>query len=165
MQFKHAFVAGVFFVSLVAVAMAQNSGPTLTAGTGAEKRLAARIAIPQQLRDQTLASELLGQTVYSRRGVELGHVSDLLIGRDGSIAGMILTVGAVFGIIGGRQIGVPFHAADIVTEKSHGIIGIRINLSEQQVEDAPTFRNVGDRYTEGDRDIQQSAVPHRTDRF
>jgi sporulation protein YlmC with PRC-barrel domain len=62
------------------------------------------------------ASELTGANVYNDHGTALGTVNDLLVGNDGKIQNVVLSVGGLLGV-GTHYVSVPF--SQIQVEPSH----------------------------------------------
>ena len=143
MQRRHALPVSIFALSLVGVALAQNFGPTQSAGRQVKEQLATA-TVQMQLRGQTLATSLIGATAYTRSGGEIGRVKDLLFNEKGRLTGMVVSIGGFFGV-GGKEIAVPYELAEVVKGDDGTTTGVRIGLSKSQFEDAPAFETVNER--------------------
>lgn len=84
---------------------------------------------------QVLATELIGQdAVYQEQ--EVGEVDDLLLDKDGKTAGVVLSVGGIFGI-GGKQVTLPWDR--VTVSKAGDKSMIRTAMSKDELEAAPYF--------------------------
>jgi sporulation protein YlmC with PRC-barrel domain len=85
-----------------------------------------------------LASEFIGQVVYSTANENIGEINDLVMGKDqngGAVA--IIGVGGFLGL-GEKDVAIPF--ADIsVTRDENNLIHLTIAATKEQLEAAPTF--------------------------
>jgi hypothetical protein len=64
------------------------------------------------------ASQLVGATVYSEKGLVIGTVDDLLMASDGSIKSAVLSVGGILGI-GNKLVKVSFDKLKLVPSKNN----------------------------------------------
>lgn len=140
---------GVFVVSLVGVALAQTLGPSRSAGPEAAQPKPADTVIQAQLTNQTLATQLIGATAYSRGGDELGRVTDLLLDDGGRLAGLVVTIGGFFGV-GGKAIAVPYGMIEVVKASDRTMTGVRIGLTKAEAGRAPAFMDNDDLRTRTD---------------
>lgn len=84
---------------------------------------------------QILATELIGQdAVYQEQ--EVGAVEDLLLDKDGRTAGVVLSVGGIFGM-GGKQVALPWDRITVSTAGNKSTI--RTAMSKEELEAAPYF--------------------------
>ena len=65
------------------------------------------------------ASELTGANVYNDHGTALGTVDDLLVGNDGKIENVVLSVGGLLGV-GTHYVSVPFSQIQVEPSRSGG---------------------------------------------
>jgi sporulation protein YlmC with PRC-barrel domain len=77
--------------------------------------------VARQEQDQYLAERLIGRPVHNLQGEELGEISDLLIGRDGEVAGIVVGVGGFLGI-GRRDVGLSWDALDLTTDEDGDVV-------------------------------------------
>lgn len=68
---------------------------------------------------QMLASDLRGMTVYAANDENVGQVNDVLITRDGRVAGLLVGVGGFLGI-GEKNVAIPIEAIEIVDARQSG---------------------------------------------
>lgn len=108
---KHLAIAG--FISCVAAvpAVAQgqmNSEPAAQTQAGAATPAAqGQIEFIRAMEaDHFLADDLIGQTVYNLENESIGDVSDIILNREGQVAGVVIDVGGFLGI-GTSSIAVP----------------------------------------------------------
>jgi len=93
--------------------------------------------IPQQTSNDMRADKLIGMRVYNMNGDEVGKVDDILIGKDGKISGVVLSVGGVFGI-GSKAVGLEWKEVDISPQQDT----MQISYSKEQLEVAPEFKRL-----------------------
>jgi len=93
--------------------------------------------IPQQAANDMRADKLIGMRVYNMNGDEVGKVDDILIGKDGKISGVVLSVGGVFGI-GSKAVGLVWKEVDISPQQDT----MQISYSKEQLEVAPEFKRL-----------------------
>jgi sporulation protein YlmC with PRC-barrel domain len=94
--------------------------------------------IQSQEADQTLASSLMGQSVYTVNDEDIGEVNNLLIGQNGEIQGIVIGVGGFLGL-GEKDVVVPMNALQMQPGTEQDENAIRVNISREQLEQAPSF--------------------------
>jgi len=151
---RHLLLASVAAVSLASGAvLAQNNTttpPAPSASTNAPAQPApadqtkqaatpppTEAIIPQQAATDMRADKLIGMRVYNMNGDEVGKVDDILIGKDGKISGVVLSVGGVFGI-GSKAVGLVWKEVDISPQQDT----MQISYSKEQLEVAPEFKRL-----------------------
>jgi hypothetical protein len=82
------------------------------------------------------AGELMGQTVVSQQGNEIGTIDELVISENGQVEYIVLSRGGTLGI-GGVLVPVPWEAANLQWDQEND--QLRADITEQQLEGAPTF--------------------------
>jgi sporulation protein YlmC with PRC-barrel domain len=126
--------------SLAATAALAQSPPAATqesGGTAASTH--SMSAIAEQKPDQWLASKLRGMDVMGPDDKKIGSVSDLLINRDGKIAGLVVGVGGFLGI-GAKDVALPFDAFKVVAGSNGQADQLRVATTKDQLDAAPTFK-------------------------
>jgi sporulation protein YlmC with PRC-barrel domain len=105
--------------------------------------------ISQQEQDQFLAENLIGQSLETHDGEELGEISDLLIDRDGRIAGLIVSVGGGLDAmqrrgtagareaVGGREVALRWEAIELTVQEGETVA--RVDIDRQTLEQAAQF--------------------------
>ena len=141
---KYLLSASVFAFAIAGAVVAEDYGPSLSAGPAAQREQFAKSFIPAKLQSQTLASDLIGTKVYVQSGEAFGRVDDLLFDDSGDIAGLVVDTSGILGI-GGKSIGVPFDRVDVEKRSTGAIIGVRVNLTKASLDVAPRFRDRNDR--------------------
>lgn len=140
MKSNRILLFGAICMSVVGVALAQNLGFSRSTEFDVAKGPLASPVIEVRMRDQTLATQIIGAMAYSRIGDELGRVTDLLLDESGQLAGIVVTVGGVFGF-GGKAIGVPYGMIDLVKADDGTMTGVRVGLTSGEASEAPVFRS------------------------
>lgn len=89
-----------------------------------------------QMKEQWLASRLIGRQVYNAGGEEIGDVNDVVVTNDGDVAAVVVGVGGFLGL-GEKRVAVNW---DYVTNNG-GITGERLvmGLTEEELRAAPEF--------------------------
>lgn len=90
--------------------------------------------IAEQDANQIRAQELIGVKAVNH-DQKLGQVEDLLLERDGKIAGVVLSVGGIFGI-GDKLVAVPWKQVKVTTGNDPALF---IAMNEAQLKAAPQF--------------------------
>jgi sporulation protein YlmC with PRC-barrel domain len=83
--------------------------------------------------DEMRASKLIGSTVYDVQNRDIGHVKDLIIGKDGKVDKVVLDVGSFLGI-GGKYVAVPI--SDIKTDHNR----LTLDRSKEQLQQMAEYR-------------------------
>lgn len=126
--------------------MTGDTAPSSTAATDA----AAPAVMAAQESDQVLSDDYIGAKIVARSedGLEdVGTVSDLVLGPDDKIVGVVVDVGGFLGIAA-KPVGLSW--ASLTEERSDGELLLKTELTRQDLEDAPEFKSVSDQQMEGD---------------
>ena len=75
--------------------------------------------IGQLQNQQVMASRLIGTTVVSTNNESIGDVNDVILDRQGQVAGVVIGVGGFLGI-GEKDVAVPFRALEITASANQG---------------------------------------------
>lgn len=94
------------------------------------------------------AQQIIGQPVIGTNGEKVGKITDVVIGRDGQVKGVLLERGGIVGV-GAKQVAVDWKQFSL---DSQG--GVRVNLTDRQVAELPDFEK-------GSRTLIESAPPPR----
>ncbi|WP_075216825.1 PRC-barrel domain-containing protein [Mongoliimonas terrestris] len=106
--------------------------------------------VEMQMDGQWLASDLMGAEIRGSGDEEIGDVSDVLIGDDGSPSAVVIGVGGFLGI-GEKNVAVPFDRLTVNTE-ADDVDDVRIVLetTKEELEGAPAFRSLEDANAQAD---------------
>jgi len=133
-------------------ALAQTApGAAPTSGPAA----AVPAVMTQQQGDQVLSDTYIGAKIVARsdQGLEeVGTVSQLVLGPDDKIAGVVVDVGGFLGV-GAKPVGLSW--ASLTTERSDGDVLLKTELTRQDLEDAPEFKTAADAQVESDRQMME----------
>jgi sporulation protein YlmC with PRC-barrel domain len=91
--------------------------------------------IAKQASDDMGANKLIGMKVYNPNGDEVGKVKDVLFAPDGSIKGVVLSVGGVLGI-GAKPVGLQWKEIEVQPQTEAALV----KFTKEQLEAAPTFQ-------------------------
>jgi len=83
------------------------------------------------------ANNLMGKSVVSQQGNDLGSIDDLVISENGQVEFIILSRGGTLGI-GGDMVPVPWEAANLQMGADDQFTA---EITEEQLENAPTFED------------------------
>lgn len=81
------------------------------------------------------ADKLIGASVYNTEGEKVGAVEDIVIDKDGKIAGVVLKVGGLLGI-GGKSVGIKWDEVKVSPQDPL----VTIAYKKEQLEVAPDFQ-------------------------
>jgi ribosomal 30S subunit maturation factor RimM len=109
--------------------------------TERERPAVDRNFIARQEPGQFSAERLIGTTLRSTEGEELGEISDLLVDRDGTVAGVVVGVGGFLGI-GRRDVGVSWDALELTADEDGEPVA-QVDIDRATLRNAPRleFRN------------------------
>ena len=83
--------------------------------------------------DQFRASKMIGSSVYDVQNRKIGHVTDLVLDRDGQVASVVVDVGAFLGM-GGKYVAVALR--DFKTDHNR----LTLDLTKEQLQQAQNYR-------------------------
>ena len=102
------------------------------------------------------ASELTGRSVYSAEGEDIGQISDLLIGEDNRLVGVVIGIGGFLGI-GEKPIAVEIERLSRASTQD-GTEQLVLNYTRAELEQAPEFVTLAQqRQQQEQRQAQQEA--------
>ncbi|MBV9954340.1 MAG: PRC-barrel domain-containing protein [Pseudolabrys sp.] len=162
---KHLFAISALGGALLTSAVAQDAKPF---PAGEAEKVMPQLSevqgpvrfVPTQASTEWRASKIVGAPVYSTDNRKIGDVNDLLLAPAGGIHAAVIGVGGFLGV-GEKNVAVPFAALQITRRaNSDAVERITINLTQQQLQDAPRFSYLGPdgRQTTGAADGER-AVP------
>ncbi|MFC0283730.1 PRC-barrel domain-containing protein [Camelimonas abortus] len=97
-----------------------------------------------QTPQQVMATTLIGFTVVGSDDRAVGAVTDLIIGPDGRVDGVVIGVGGFLGV-GEKKVAAPFSRLGIVRNGEGKIDRIRLDMSRDDLEKAPSFVTLAER--------------------
>ncbi|WP_340117966.1 PRC-barrel domain-containing protein [Pelagibius sp. 7325] len=116
----------------------------------------------EQSPDQVLSDKYIGAEVVagSPEGVEsVGTVSDLVLGPDNKIVGVIVDVGGFLGVAA-KPVGLSW--ASLSEEQNDGELMLRTSLSRAELEEAPEFKTLEAKQVESDQKMMEQEQPPAT---
>ena len=120
---------------------AQPPAPTAAApATGASGELR---FVDKQQAEEMLASTLIGTQVYNSENQSLGEINDVLLDADRQLETVVIGVGGFLGIAE-RDVAVPWDALGVSRGEDQELM-LRLDVSREQLENAPEFESVEDR--------------------
>jgi len=99
--------------------------------------------VKAQQAEEMLASTLLGTPVYNGEKQSLGEINDVLLDADGQLRTVVIGVGGFLGIAE-RDVAVPWKALGVSRDENQDLM-LRLEVSREQLENAPEFESVEDR--------------------
>jgi len=101
--------------------------------------------VTQQSDQQLLGSKLIGASVTGNDNASIGDVNDVLVGRSGTIEGVVIGVGGFLGM-GEKNVAVPFQALQVATDgNAANTPKITLQVSKNDLKNAPEFKRADDR--------------------
>jgi len=89
------------------------------------------------------ASKLIGTTVQNNTNEPIGKINEIILSKDGKVAGVVIGVGGFLGM-GEREIAVTFEALRIAQD-SHNMTTVSLNATKDGLRAAPEWQWIGDR--------------------
>ena len=99
--------------------------------------------VKAQQAEEMLASTLLGTPVYNGENQSLGEINDVLLDADGQLRTVVIGVGGFLGIAE-RDVAVPWKALSVSRDENQDLM-LRLDVSREQLENAPEFESMEDR--------------------
>lgn len=90
--------------------------------------------------DQTLATDLIGTTIYASTAADaesVGDVDDIVVDRDGKIDKVVVSVGGFLGM-GAKDVAIPYSELERTTD-SNGEVRLSVNMTKDQLKAAPAY--------------------------
>jgi sporulation protein YlmC with PRC-barrel domain len=111
--------------------------------------------VGQQGEDETLASTLIGTSIYNEGGDALGDINDLVMSEGGQVGLIVIGVGGFLGI-GEKNVGVPFDSIERYADENGNVVLI-LNASAEELEAAPRFVTINE--LQQQQQMEQPAAP------
>jgi hypothetical protein len=146
--------------TLTAVTLALATATAVPAIAAAQQMLPPVLA--EQSPDQVLSDKYIGAEVVagSAEGVEsVGKVSELVLGPDNKIVGVVVDIGGFLGIAA-KPVGLSWAA--LSEEQSDGELMLRTSLTRQELEEAPEFKTLEAKQVESDQNMMEQEQPPAT---
>lgn len=141
-------------------AQPSTSGSAATVPSGGQGGGAMQGQFIAQLQNQqVMASRLIGTTVVSTNNESIGDVNDVILDRQGQVAGVVIGVGGFLGI-GEKNVAVPFKALEITASTSQG--AMTSNNTGAGAGSANTNSTVATTGSTGSNDQQATASNRQT---
>jgi hypothetical protein len=156
-----------------ALALALTTGAYAQTATGPA---AGAGSITQQQAGEYLADDVIGAGVRNAQNENIGTVSDLVIDRGGQVRAAIVSVGGFLGI-GDKHVAVPWDDVQIqppgaASGSASGAAGtamgstrspvLMVNMTKDQLKQAPAYRTAADQRREEDRSRPAPSGPAGT---
>ena len=139
----------------VVVETEETAEPEIPEGTPVEGQ------IFEQSVDTFLASTLLGANVLSAEGEDVGEVTDMILGADGSVEGVVVGVGGFLGL-GEKDVAVEFGSIQVRQEPDSDALSFVLNATEEELDAAPQFQTRADVEAQADADAALQDQPGAT---
>lgn len=100
-----------------------------------ERHVAVNTSITSQTiqPDQIRASKMLGSSVYDLQNRKIGSVKDLVLDKDGTVAGVVIDVGSLLGM-GGKDVAI--RLSDIKTDNNR----LTLDRTKEQLQQMAEYR-------------------------
>jgi sporulation protein YlmC with PRC-barrel domain len=85
-----------------------------------------------------LASNFIGQTVYSAANENIGEINDLVMTKEKGAVVAIIGVGGFLGI-GEKDVAIPIEQVSVAREQNSNNLRLTVNATREQLEAAPAF--------------------------
>jgi hypothetical protein len=91
------------------------------------------------------ASKLIGTTVKNDANESIGSINEIVLGKDGKVAAVVIGVGGFLGM-GEREVAVNFDALRVAQDANNRTV-VSLDATKDTLKAAPEWRWVGDRST------------------
>lgn len=115
-------------------AIAENEQPVTTPTADAQF---SEVFLMTQTDDQLKSEEILGMSVVNAADEEIGEIDDMIISKDGTVAGVVISVGGFLGI-GEKLVGLAWDRVSI----EPGTKVAYADMSKAQLEEAPAYKTL-----------------------
>jgi sporulation protein YlmC with PRC-barrel domain len=88
--------------------------------------------------DEVRASKLIGTRVINAANETIGDINEVVLGKDGKVAAVILGVGGFLGM-GEREVAVSFESLRMSRDSSNNLV-LTINATKDSLKAAPAWR-------------------------
>lgn len=139
--------------TLTAIALALATATAVPAIAAAQQM--SPPVLTEQNPDQVLSDKYIGADVVARssEGLEsVGKVSDLVLGADDKIVGVVVDVGGFLGVAA-KPVGLSWAA--LSEEQNDGELMLRTSLTREELEEAPEFKTLEAKQVESDRNMME----------
>jgi len=146
--------------TLTAVTLALATATAVPAIAAAQQMSPPVLA--EQSPDQVLSDKYIGADVVagSPEGVEsVGKVSDLVLGPDNKIVGVIVDIGGFLGVAAKPGC---LSWASLSEEQNDGELMLRTSLTRAELEEAPEFKTLEAKQVESDQNMMEQEQPPAT---
>lgn len=112
------------------------------AAIAAPERAAAAPATPERpptrlAPGQLRFTDLDGATVHDARNKSIGEIEDVVIGRDGRVAAVVVEVGGFLGV-GGKNVAIAYHELSVAAD-DRGKPRFRVDMTKEQLKSAQAY--------------------------
>jgi sporulation protein YlmC with PRC-barrel domain len=111
--------------------------------------------ITEQKEGQMKAEDLMGMTVVSGQGEEIGQVRDLIFDQNEKITGVVVGVGGFLGI-GAKNVALNWDQAEVQQNPDTGEEVILVTLTREELEAAPEFKTAEEKQAEEEAAQQET---------
>ena len=88
--------------------------------------------------DETRASKLIGTKVVNTANETIGDINEIVLGKDGKVAAVIIGVGGFLGI-GEREVAMNFDSIRMSRDSSNNLV-LTVNATKDALKGAPEWR-------------------------
>jgi sporulation protein YlmC with PRC-barrel domain len=88
--------------------------------------------------DEMRASKLIGTKVVNTANETIGDINEIVLGKDGKVAAVVIGVGGFLGI-GEREVAVNFNSIRMSRDQSNNLV-LTMNATKDSLKDAPAWR-------------------------
>jgi sporulation protein YlmC with PRC-barrel domain len=99
--------------------------------------------VEAQQEEEMLVSNLMGTQVYTGENESLGEINDVLLAEDGGLKAVVVGVGGFLGIAE-RDVAMPWEALEVSRDQDGDLL-LRLDVSREQLENAPEFETIAER--------------------
>lgn len=109
----------------------------------------------QQQSGEWLVTQLIGTSVESSAGEDLGDINDLVLGKNGEVVGALVGVGGFLGI-GEKSVAIPFQDISTTMRDENNAVVV-LNVTREELEAAPDYARMDNQPLSISQGLQDTA--------
>ena len=138
MSLKVPTFASILMLAAAPVALAQTSVPTAPQTPPAATAPNGQAMWYSHQADEMRASKLLGTKVVNTANETVGEINEIVLGKDGKVAAVVIGVGGFLGI-GEREVAVNLNSIRMSRDKNNNLV-LTMNATKDALKGAPEWR-------------------------
>jgi len=135
---KTTTLVSVLLLAVSPLALAQTTAPPAPQTPPAATTPSGQPIWYSHQADEMRASKLIGTRVVNTANETIGDINEVVVGKDGKVAALIIGVGGFLGM-GEREVAVSFESVRISRDQSNNL-ALTVNATKDALKSAPEWR-------------------------